>query len=99
MPDDAYLTVRPDWVAEVLSPRTERFDRTAKLAVYAREQVPWVWLVNPREQTSEILNLGPDGRWILAGTYSGDVPIRVPPFDAIEFDLSALWADAVPATP
>ena len=51
VPDDAYLTVRPDWVAEVLSPRTERFDRTAKLAVYAREQVPWVWLINPRERT------------------------------------------------
>ncbi|MDX2023942.1 MAG: Uma2 family endonuclease [Deltaproteobacteria bacterium] len=96
VPDDAYLILRPDWVAEVLSPRTERFDRITKLAVYAREQVPWVWLVNPRERMLEILNLGVDGRWILVGTYSGEELIRAQPFDAIEFDLAALWADAAP---
>ena len=30
LPDDAFLTVRPDWVAEVLSPSTQRKDRTLK---------------------------------------------------------------------
>lgn len=80
-------------MAEVLSPSTEKFDRSEKLAVYAREKVGWVWLVNPRQRTLEILQLGPDGRWVLNGTHHDDVQIRAEPFDAIEFDLSALWAD------
>jgi len=89
--DVPFLTMAPDWLAEVLSPGTEKYDRTEKLAVYAREGVAWVWLVNPRQRTLEILNLGANGRWILQGTYHDDVHIRAEPFDAIEFDLGALW--------
>jgi len=92
IPNTAYVTLAPDWVAEVLSPSTEKFDRGEKLAVYAREQVAWVWLVNPTQRTLEILQLGPDGHWILRGTHLDDAKIRAQPFDAIEFDLGALWA-------
>lgn len=91
--DSPFLTLAPDWLAEVLSPSTEKFDRTEKLAVHAREGVPWVWLVNPHQRMLEILNLGSDGRWVLRGTYHDNVLIRAEPFDAIEFDLGALWAD------
>jgi Uma2 family endonuclease len=91
--DGPFMTLAPDWLAEVLSPSTEKFDRTEKLAVYAREGVPWVWLINPRQRTLEILNLGADGRWVLRGTFHDDVLIRAEPFEAIEFDLGALWAD------
>jgi len=93
IPNTAFVTLAPDWVAEVLSLGTERFDRGDKLPVYAREQVGWVWLVNPRLRTLEILQLGGDGRWILRGTHHGDLKLRAEPFDAIEFDLSALWAN------
>jgi Uma2 family endonuclease len=91
VPATAYLTMAPDWVAEVLSPRTEKFDRTEKLAVYAREQVPWVWLVNPQQRTLEILHLGAEGRWTVQAVHHDDAKIRAEPFDAIEFDLAALW--------
>ena len=37
----------PDWVAEVLSPSTARYDKTRKLAAYERAGVREVWLVNP----------------------------------------------------
>lgn len=93
IPNTAFSTVPPDWIAEVLSPGTERFDRGQKLGVYAREKVPWVWLVNPSQRTLEILQLGADGQWILRGTHLDDVRIRAQPFDAIEFDLGALWAN------
>jgi len=97
IPNAAFVALAPDWVAEVLSPGTERFDRGDKLAVYAREQVAWVWLVNPRLRTLEILQLGSDGRWILRGTYHGNIKVRAEPFDAIEFDLGALWANVEPS--
>ena len=50
--DSAYFTLAPDWVCEVLSPRTSKLDRARKLPVYAREQVGHVWLVDPRDPAS-----------------------------------------------
>jgi Uma2 family endonuclease len=97
IPNAAFVSLAPDWVAEVLSPSTERFDRGEKLEIYARENVGWVWLVNPTLRTLEILQLGTEGHWILRGTHHGDVKLRAEPFDAIEFDLGALWANVAPS--
>jgi Uma2 family endonuclease len=41
----------PDWVAEVLSPSTSRYDRTLKLRAYERAGVREVWLVHPLDHT------------------------------------------------
>jgi Uma2 family endonuclease len=37
----------PDWVAEVLSPSTERHDKVVKVPVYERAGVRELWLVDP----------------------------------------------------
>jgi hypothetical protein len=34
-PREGFLSLAPDWVCEVLSPSTSRFDRTKKLPLYA----------------------------------------------------------------
>jgi Uma2 family endonuclease len=88
--DAAYLTAAPDWVCEVLSPSTQGIDRTKKLAIYAREGVPHVWLLDPLARALEVLRLE-SGRWSLTGTHDGSQPIRVAPFDAIALELGALW--------
>lgn len=44
----------PDWVAEVLSPSTARYDRTTKLAAYERAGVPEIWLIDPIGRTVAI---------------------------------------------
>lgn len=44
----------PDWVAEVLSPSTARYDRTTKLAAYERAGVPEIWLIDPIARTVAI---------------------------------------------
>ena len=91
MPDAAFTTVRPDWVCEVLSPGTRRHDRYAKLGVYQREGVPYVWFVEPTERILEVLAL--DGAtYRLLATYVDDDKVRAVPFDAIELELGALWA-------
>jgi Uma2 family endonuclease len=41
----------PDWLAEVLSPSTARYDRTVKIPVYERAGVREVWLIHPTERT------------------------------------------------
>jgi Uma2 family endonuclease len=41
------VTLIPEWVAEILSPTTEAFDRGDKLGAYGSMGVGWVWLVDP----------------------------------------------------
>lgn len=91
LPPVAYLELAPDWLCEVISPSTERIDRGKKLAIYARESVGNVWLINPILQTLEVLGLD-SGRWTLVETFEGEAPVRAEPFDAIALELGALWA-------
>ncbi len=96
--DVPYFTLAPDWVCEVLSPRTAKLDRARKLPIYAREEVAHVWLVDPVEHTLEILRRE-GARWLLVGVWSDEALVRGEPFDAIELELGALWADVQPAPP
>jgi Uma2 family endonuclease len=92
--EEPFFALAPDWVAEVLSPSTRKIDRTDKLRIYARERVEWVWLVDPLLRTLEVLRRAEVG-WSLRGTWRDDELVRAEPFDAIELDLSILWADVV----
>jgi hypothetical protein len=86
------IHVAPDWVCETLSPSTEKIDRTRKMAIYAREQVGHVWLLDPRRRSFETFRLE-------GGTYRPGAPpsdparagLRAEPFDAVALDLSNLW--------
>jgi Uma2 family endonuclease len=89
-PDEAYITLAPDWICEVLSPSTETLDRGRKLRVYAREGVAHGWLVDPLRQTLEVLALE-SGQWSLLATHDGRVSVRAVPFHAIEVVLGTLW--------
>jgi Uma2 family endonuclease len=95
--DDASvgIAVVPDWVAEILSPTTERTDRGFKMRVYRSEGVAHVWLLSPALQTLEVYHLE-SGRYSLIETYQGDARVRAEPFDAIELPLSALWVTPGP---
>jgi Uma2 family endonuclease len=90
-----FITIAPDWVCEILSPSTESLDRVKKLPVYAREGVKHAWLLNPLQRTLEVLRLQ-EGRWVLIASHEGDAVVRVEPFDAIELELSLLWAGSPP---
>ena len=92
IPDAAYLTLAPDWVCEVLSPRTALRDRGPKLEIYARHGVSHAWLVDPRLRSLEVYRRD-GGSWILVHVYGNSDVVRAEPFDAIELDLAALWAD------
>lgn len=95
IPGAAFISVAPDWICEVISPSTGRFDRAEKLPFYATQQVRWAWLVEPLQRTLEVLR-NEGGRWLLLGTFAGDAKVRAEPFDAIELELAALWADTQP---
>lgn len=89
--DEPFFAVAPDWVCEILSTSTARVDRIEKVPVYAREQVPFVWLVDPRDRTIEVLRLR-DGGYQLVGSAGGDDgPFTLEPFDAVPLPASAFW--------
>jgi len=56
-----HITGAPDLVIEVLSPGTERRDRTYKLQLYCRYGVRECWLVDPETETIEVLGLSSEG--------------------------------------
>jgi Uma2 family endonuclease len=90
MPETAYVETPPDWVCEILSDATERYDRNAKRDIYAGAGVPFLWLLDPRSKLLEVFQLTA-GHWLLAATFVGQDEIRAVPFDEIAFPLSELW--------
>lgn len=93
LPRTAYFRVAPDWVCEVLSPSTEKIDRMEKMPLYAREGVRHAWLIRPKSHTLEVYRRGPDGLWVLLACYTDNAIVRAEPFQEVELELSALWAE------
>jgi len=98
LPREAFFSLAPDWVCEVVSPSTAAMDRVHKVSIYAREGVTHTWLVDPIAQTLEVLHLDA-GRWTIVFTGSGTDVVRAEPFEAIDLDLTLLWDEPPDATP
>jgi Uma2 family endonuclease len=97
LPESVGIEAAPDWVCEVMSPSTMRIDRQKKLRIYANHGVEFVWLVDAdidRRLVEVFMREGK--RWLLIDVLGGDDDdrVRIPPFDAIEIDISAWWLPA-----
>jgi Uma2 family endonuclease len=90
VPDVAAFELAPDWVCEVLSPRTAATDRADKLPIYASFGVAFIWYVDPLARTLEVFRTG-DGHATLIQTFRDAAVIRAEPFEAIAVELGALW--------
>lgn len=88
--DVPYFTQAPDWVCEIVSPSTAQTDRVRKMPIYAREQVGYLWLVDPGACILEVYRLS-ENRWIIANTYGGAQQVQAEPFEAVELDISRWW--------
>ena len=70
----------PDLVVEVLSPSTQKYDRTTKKALYERFGVKELWLVDPLSKSIEVFHLR-DGRLEL-----DDVRTVIPDYELADMD-------------
>ncbi len=92
IPDTAWFETPPDWVCEVLSPSTEKYDRHEKRDIYAQFGIKWLWLINPTSKILEGFALQ-NGKWVLLATFSkDDDEIILDPFTAVPFKLGVLWS-------
>ena len=90
LPDTAWFDIAPDWVCEVISPSSVRRDRVTKMAIYARLQIQYLWLIDPLAQTLEAYQLH-ESHWLLLNSYAEEQEVSVAPFAAHTFSLSVLW--------
>jgi Uma2 family endonuclease len=95
LPRAAYLVTPPDWVCEILSPATARYDRRAKARIYHQAGVTWRWLVDPELQTIEVYRRQGEF-WTLLGTWSNEEAAHLEPFDAVALNLAEWWAGITP---
>lgn len=91
-PVDAAFTLAPDWICEILSPRTARRDRIQKMNLYHRHGVEWAWLCDPDARTLEVYQRHRAG-WVRIGAFEGDDKVRAAPFDAVEVEMGRWWVD------
>lgn len=90
LPDAAAFGIAPDWLCEILSPSTAKLDRGKKLTAYRQQGIEWVWLVDPLLRTVEVYR-SVDQQWIFGGMFTDDGRVRIPPFDAVELDMTRWW--------
>ena len=91
-PDVTQFELSPDWVCEVLSPSTARYDKISKLKIYAENKVPYYWIVDPLNRVLEIFTLDKK-TYKLAFVFGKNDLVKAPPFEELEFDLGNLWTD------
>lgn len=84
------IPLAPDWLCEVLSPGTRRYDYLVKRAFYARIGVQWLWYVDPEARTLTVSRLF-DGHWLEEGVFGGDQKAHLAPFAEAEIDLADWW--------
>jgi Uma2 family endonuclease len=89
-PDARPIHVAPDWVCEIASPSTARYDRVEKRRLYAQHGIPHYWIVDPLARTLEALEAR-EGSWWEAGVYGDGDVARIGPFEAVELAVGRLF--------
>lgn len=91
-PDCHSLVVAPDWVCEILSPSTQRYDRLQKAAAYVGAGVAWTWLIDPVARFVEVFERH-DAAYVRVAAVGAEERAALPPFGGEAVALAAWWAD------
>ncbi len=84
------LCAVPDWICEILSPSTSKYDRVTKRDLYAASGVPHYWRVDTEARVREAFT-HVDGKWLLTGSFGDDANARVDPFGEVELPVGRLF--------
>lgn len=90
-PQERRISVRPDWVCEVLS-TNRRHDLVTKRRVLHEKQVPHYWIVDLAGSVLTVLRHQAEGYLIVTAVSPGE-RARLEPFDAVELDVARLFGD------
>jgi Uma2 family endonuclease len=89
-PSEMPVRVRPDWVCEILSPSTARYDIVQKQRTLHAHGVPHYWILDPEHETLTILRYTEAAYLVVLTAGVGDVA-RAEPFEAVEIAAGKLF--------
>jgi Uma2 family endonuclease len=92
-PDEkGVTTVVPEFLCEVLSTSTARYDQGVKRDAYFKAGVMHYWLVDPIHKTLTVLERAERAYMVVLVGAPGDA-VRAPPFDLVEIVVGELFID------
>ena len=89
-PRGSPITIRPDWIGEILSPTNSGNDRVTKLNAYHQFAVPHYWIVDPGDETLSVFRWTATGYLLVLAARTGD-RVRAEPFDAVEIEIGEIF--------
>jgi Uma2 family endonuclease len=91
LPTEVPISVRPDWICEILS-TNKRNDLIKKKRVYHRHEVGHYWIVDPSEETLVVYRWHPDG-YVEVLIADRSETVRAEPFEAVALRVGVLFGD------
>jgi Uma2 family endonuclease len=89
---DVVVRVRPDWIAEIISPSNAGNDLVKKKRIYHQHGVPHYWVVDPRDESLTVLRWSPDGYTEVLVAQRGE-RVRAEPFGVVDLPVGVLFGD------
>ena len=95
--EDQVLFPAPDFIVEILSPKTAKYDRTVKLEDYAYHGVPEYWIVDPVKQRVEQYLLLPKGskEYFPAKVHQYGADIACQAIKGFTINVAAIFDEAI----
>jgi Uma2 family endonuclease len=81
---------RPDWVCEILSPSTARYDVVKKQRTLHTHGVPHYWILDPEREMLTVLRYAEAAYLRVLDAGAGEV-VRAEPFEAIAIAIAELF--------
>ncbi|HRI69367.1 MAG TPA: Uma2 family endonuclease [Polyangium sp.] len=89
IPNEFPVSLRPDWVCEILSPSNAKNDVVLKMRTYHRCQVPHYWIIDPISETLQVHRWSDQG-YVVVQSASGTERIAAEPFEAVRLSVRGI---------
>ena len=86
------VTIRPDWLCEIVSESNRAVDTVIKLRRYHQAGVPHYWILDQTDLTLSVYRHTADGYLVALRAEASEL-VRAEPFDAIELRVGVLLGD------
>ncbi len=86
------VTLRPDWLCEIVSESNRMIDTVKKLRRYHQAEVPHYWILDQVDRTLTVHRHTPDGDLVVLRA-EAEERVRAEPFQAIELRVGVLLGD------
>lgn len=91
-PRERPVTLRPDWICEIVSDTNRTTDTVIKLRRYHQAGIPHYWILDHVDRTLTVHRHTADG-YLVALRAEPAERVRAEPFDAIELEVAFLLGD------